>query len=580
MKRILLLTLIFSALSLFTAKAQNNVGIGTNSPVASAILDLTATDKGLLIPRVALVAATNGTTPVAAPATGLLVYNTGGAMTAGFYYWDGSQWVQVGAASAPTCVTLDGAYDCGGNGVGRNITVDAGRVEFTLPAGATNNEALYIVSNKGTSGAPTACSWLVQSQWGVGLQVDNNLGVNEFSAIQGSTYTSQTSTTTFPAGLAGYASGTGKGVGVWAEYDGSNTGGAGLYAKSSGNNFGARLVGNAYPGAYIQTNSASSQAFQAASSGASYTNPCGLLVGSVQFDISNNATCQSVILNNLAGEPTFAPEVADYGMIGTAGTYWYQGYAEVWNAVSRPELKRNITQIDENVRALILNDIKSINPVLYKFKDENDQYNQGSENKTRYNFHLGLLIPNTPDYIQDNTFNAIDIYALSTLSLMGTKINTEQIEAVTEKTNILSKNATISDFGFNSTNSEKEIRIDYSSDFFSQLSAEQIPVVSITSASPDIEYYIKSQDSKGFVVASNKSNFSFNWVAMAKIEIKEINLHNDENAVNIDPVVMSQLKVDQNKKEQMKAWGLKPQQQPMQLLGPTDAKETSKRSNQ
>ncbi len=578
MKRILLLSLIFSALSFFSAKAQNNVGIGTTSPAASALLDLTATDKGLLIPRVTLVAAANGTTPVAAPATGLLVFNTGGAMTSGFYYWDGSQWVQVGAASAPTCVTLDGAYDCGGSGAGRSVTVDAGRIEFTIPSGATNNEGLYIVSNKGTSGVPTACSWLVQNQWGVGLQVDNNLGANEYSAVQGTTYTSQSSTTYFPAGIAGYASGTGKAVGVWAQYDGSNTGGAGLYAKSSGNNFGARMVGDVYPGAYIQTNSASSQAFQAASASASFTNPCGLLVGSVQFDISSNATCQSVIFNNLAGEPTLAPEVADYGMVGTAGMYWYQGYAEAWNALSRPELKRNITQIDENISALIMNDIKNINPVFYKFNDEKDQLHQGSENKTRYNMHLGLLITNAPDYIQDNTFNAIDIYALSTLSLMGTKINTEQIEQVTNNVNTLSKNASISDFGFQSSGESKEIRVDYSTDFCNQLPAGYIPVVNITPASPDAEYYIKSQDSKGFVVVSNKTRFDFNWIAMAKIKINEIEQPDASNVNDIDAEFMSQIRVSQDKKAQMKSWGLKPQQQPMQLLGPTDTKETNTRN--
>lgn len=565
MKQFLLFSLMFGMLMLFTAKAQNNVGIGTTSPQASALLDLTATDKGFLMPRVTLVAAGNGTSPINAPATGLLVYNTGGALTAGFYYWNGSMWVQVGASGA-SCVTLDEAYDCGGNGAGRSITVDNGRIEMTMPVGATNSEGLYIVSNKGTSGAPTASAWLVQNQWGVGLQVENNLGANQFSAIQGTSYTSQTTTTTFPAGVAGYCSGTGKGAGVWAEYDGSNTGGAGLYAKSSGNNFGARMHGVAYPGGYITTGAASSVALQVASGSASNINPAALIVGWSQLDISTNATCTSVIFNNLGGEPTFAPQTPDYGLLGTASTFWYQGYAEAWNALSRPELKRNITPIDENVSALILNDIKSINPVFYKFNNETDQYTEGSESKTRYNMHLGLLITNTPDYIQDNTFNAIDIYALSTLSLMGVKINTEQIENVTEKVNTLSKNATISDFGFNSTGSSNEIRINYSDEFKTQLTANQIPVVSVTPSSPDVKYYIKSQDSNGFVIACDAPNFNFNWVAMAKIEIKDIQPANSSDVSNISPEFMSQIRVSPEKKEQMKAWGLRPQQSTIQLL--------------
>jgi len=579
MKRLFLLSLIVSALSLYTAKAQNNVGIGTTTPAASALLDLTATDKGLLIPRVTLVAATNGTTPVAAPATGLLVYNTGGAMTAGFYYWDGTQWVQVGAGGATGCTTLDEAYDCGGNGSGRSVTVDAGRVEFTIPSGATNAEGLYIVSNKGTSSAATACSWLVQNQWGVGLQVDNNLGANEYSAIQGTTNTSQTSTTLFPAGVAGYASGTGKGVGVWAEYDGTNSGGAGLYAKSSGNNFGARMLGNAYPGAYISTNSASAQAFQAASASASYTNPCALMVGSTQFDISSNANCQSVIFNNLAGEPTIAPEVSDYGMLGTSGMYWYYGYAQTFTSVSRPELKRDITPVDNNLSDLILSDIKNTNLYFYKFKNEKDEYNEGSESKTRYNMHLGMLVTNAPDYLQDNTFNGIDIYALGSFALMGVKINTEQIENVTKNVNTLSKNATISDFGFSSTGSLKEIRVEYAPEFSNQMAQNQIPVVNITPSSPGVNYYIKSQDNKGFVVACNATDFSFNWVAMAKIEVQEIQTPDLNNENNINPEFLSQLRVSQDKKDRMKAWGLKPQQKPMELLGPADSQETNKRFN-
>lgn len=581
MKRLLILSLIISALSLFSAKAQNNVGIGTTSPAASALLDLTAIDKGLLVPRVTLVAATNGTTPVASPATGLLVFNTGGALSSGFYYWDGTQWVQVGAASAPTCVTLDGAYDCGGNGAGRNVTVDAGRIEFTIPTTATNDEGLYIVSNKGTSAVPTACSWMAQNQWGVGLQVDNNLGANLFSAIQGTTKTTQTSTTSIPAGVAGYASSSGIGAGVWAEYDGTGSGGFGLYAKSSGNNIAARMHGVAYPGAYISTASTSPSvmALQVASGSASYTNPCALLVGWTQMDVSSNTNCHTILFNNSGTEPSIVPQAAYYGYLGTSSYPWYYGYAQSFTSLSRPEIKRNITKVDNDLSALILSDIKNINPYFYKFKNETDEFSEGSESKTRYNMHLGLLISDAPDYIQDNTFNGIDIYALGTFALIGVKINTEQIENVSNNVNTLAKNAVINDFGFGSTGTEMEIRIEFSEDFVDQLSADQIPVINVTPTSPDTKYYIKSQDNKGFVLASNKSDFSFNWTAMAKIEINIQNPANIGNQNNINPEFMSQLKVSQDKKDQMKNWGLRPQEKPLQLIGNSDGEETNLRSN-
>lgn len=80
--------------------AQNNVGIGTNTPNSSAKLDITDANKGLLIPRVSLTAS-NVAGPVTSPATSLLVYNDATAGTApnnvtpGYYYWDVSKWVKI-----------------------------------------------------------------------------------------------------------------------------------------------------------------------------------------------------------------------------------------------------------------------------------------------------------------------------------------------------------------------------------------------------------------------------------------------------------------------------------------------------
>jgi len=77
-----------------------SVGIGTATPHSSARLHISDNARGLLIPNVAL-SATNVAAPVTGPATSLLVYNTNTsgsgatAVTPGFYYWDGSQWVRL-----------------------------------------------------------------------------------------------------------------------------------------------------------------------------------------------------------------------------------------------------------------------------------------------------------------------------------------------------------------------------------------------------------------------------------------------------------------------------------------------------
>jgi len=73
------------------ARAQGNVGIGTISPDASALLDLTSLSRGILIPRMTQ---TQRNT-IASPATGLLVYCTDSLSASSpntFYYFDGVVW--------------------------------------------------------------------------------------------------------------------------------------------------------------------------------------------------------------------------------------------------------------------------------------------------------------------------------------------------------------------------------------------------------------------------------------------------------------------------------------------------------
>ncbi|RXG11335.1 hypothetical protein DSM03_1183 [Leeuwenhoekiella aestuarii] len=85
------------------------VGIGTTSPSEGSLLDITSTDKGVLIPRVNI-----EDLSTQAPVTGnlstsesLMVYNTNTTTGKGFYYWDGTQWVAIGA-SGENIYTTDG----------------------------------------------------------------------------------------------------------------------------------------------------------------------------------------------------------------------------------------------------------------------------------------------------------------------------------------------------------------------------------------------------------------------------------------------------------------------------------------
>ena len=98
------LALVLLASVPLAARAQTtpaaSVGIGTTAPDASAALDIVSSTKGALLPRVA------AATAIAAPATGLLVFQTGAP--AGFYY-------NAGTPAAPSWQQLNVVGGAGDN---------------------------------------------------------------------------------------------------------------------------------------------------------------------------------------------------------------------------------------------------------------------------------------------------------------------------------------------------------------------------------------------------------------------------------------------------------------------------------
>ncbi|PXV58844.1 hypothetical protein CLV62_14324 [Dysgonomonas alginatilytica] len=95
LKNILLCLMILAS---FEASAQ--VGINTESPDPSAILDIVSSNKGILIPRVELTSIDMNLDGLSGQAEGLLVYNTGSVLAKGYYYWNGSEWTNIETNSA------------------------------------------------------------------------------------------------------------------------------------------------------------------------------------------------------------------------------------------------------------------------------------------------------------------------------------------------------------------------------------------------------------------------------------------------------------------------------------------------
>jgi trimeric autotransporter adhesin len=137
-----------------------NMGINTSSPNASAILDITSTDKGLLVPRMTMVQRD----AIASPATSLLIYQTDN--TPGFYFYNGTVFEKVGGTTTPPFFKVSTAntnhiiYNDAAN-YGKNFIVNADSVNWKS---GTENKMMFI-GQKGAFRAGQAFSknWNVDS---------------------------------------------------------------------------------------------------------------------------------------------------------------------------------------------------------------------------------------------------------------------------------------------------------------------------------------------------------------------------------------------------------------------------------
>ncbi len=176
-----------------TYNILGNVGIGTSSPSASALLDISSTSKGILIPRMT----SSQRNAISSPTTGLLIFQTDAPTD--FYYYNGSSWTSltepnwtsagtiqsVGWTATTTAPTIGAAtvndysykqigaktwkcqltYSAGGSSTGVNI--GSGDYLFTLPNGLQFNTSLAgqnaITDNVGASNWTWPGVWLSSS---------------------------------------------------------------------------------------------------------------------------------------------------------------------------------------------------------------------------------------------------------------------------------------------------------------------------------------------------------------------------------------------------------------------------------
>ena len=122
MKKIL--QLCFLILMIYSASFAQNVAINSTgaAPAATAMLDVSSTTSGLLVPRMT----TAQRTAITSPALGLLVFDT---TLGGFWYYDGTTWV-------PLLINTTGW-----NVTGNNVT------NTNNIMGSLNNQPVRLFSN-------------------------------------------------------------------------------------------------------------------------------------------------------------------------------------------------------------------------------------------------------------------------------------------------------------------------------------------------------------------------------------------------------------------------------------------------
>jgi len=161
------------------------VGINTNSPNTSSVLDINSSSKGVLFPQYDLLVLNSTSAPVANPAEGLIIYNSGGASTfpKGYYVWERNQWQRIiVSGSEPQIMSL------------------LINPRILIPTGSTNNtlSSFTVTSNKITGaslGADTSTITLPAGTYIVRYSVDSS-NANNNNGTANTQYLSQNFTCT------------------------------------------------------------------------------------------------------------------------------------------------------------------------------------------------------------------------------------------------------------------------------------------------------------------------------------------------------------------------------------------------
>jgi len=282
------------------------VGLGTITPNASALLDVTSTTQGAVLPRMN----TTQMNAISSPVAGLMVYNSD---STSYCYYNGTAWLKMGSGSG-TGINI---YNSDGTLTGdRTITGANYNVNFVNVNGFTAGNGLTVTNNGYVfgGGVSNTFSGYYSGGWG-----GDNTFSGDYSGGWGETNI-----------FSGYASGgwggdntfSGDYSGGWGKnntFSGAYSGGWGKNNTFSGaysGGFGFGLKSKSYGGAVFGTYNDSTNA--TSSTTYSATNRAFQIgIGTADNARANAVT---VLFNGKTGINTTTPEV-NLHVVGATGDY-------------------------------------------------------------------------------------------------------------------------------------------------------------------------------------------------------------------------------------------------------------------
>ena len=387
----LLLTLM-SCILLISGYSQG-VGIGTNSPNGSSMLEINATNKGVLIPRVTLTGSADATT-IATPATSLLVYNTATTsdVVPGYYYNSGTSgspvWIRLNTSTLVT-------WTNSGETLNWNSSTSKWQVTGTSALALGNQAGLtsqgsQAVALGGYAGNITQGNYAVALGYGAG---NSNQGTNAVALGTNTGQLSQAANSTAIGVFAGNFNQGTKAValGYFAGYTNQGTN-----AIAIGNNAGYTTQGtNAIAlGNYAGYNNQASNSIILNASGTPLnSNNTGLFISPIAASISNsinvltyNEQTNEVTYNNaktfVINHPTKPDNYLVHACLeGPEAGVYYRGESTIENNQSV------VVKLPDYVSSFATNFSINITPIYSNDSDENIVYRTSRVKDNAFTVH-------------------------------------------------------------------------------------------------------------------------------------------------------------------------------------------------